>query len=159
MDATRPLRSPRKFVQDLLEADVDFDVLGIQIYFPQRDLSDIARLLERFAVFGKPLYITEIGTAAGPTKGSISTGQASTPREPYAWHRPWDEELQADWLEQVYTLYYSRPQIKAINWYDFSDFRPFITNGGLVREDSSPKRSFYRLKDLLASWNRLPESR
>lgn len=60
--------------------------------------------------------------------------------------------MQADWLEQVYTIYYSKPYIKAINWYDFSDFRPFIVNGGLVREDCSTKLSFQRLQQLLASW-------
>lgn len=156
--ATRPLRSPRKYIEDLLAAGVDFDVLGIQIYFPRRDLSDIVRLLERFEKFGKPIYITEIGATSGPTPQTVFNGQRGIPDGPYEWHRHWDEELQADWLEQVYTLYYSRPAIRAINWYDFADFRPFIVNGGLVREDCSPKRSFERLRTLLQSWNRLPEN-
>ncbi len=158
MDATRPLRSPRKFLQDLHDAGVEYDVLGIQIYFPRRDLSDIVRLIERLEKFGKPIYITEFGTSSGPTKELIATGEMKLPDEPYEWHRPWDEELQAEWLEQVYTLYYSRPTIKAINWYDFSDFRPHIRNGGLIREDSTAKRSFFKLKELLESWNRLPKS-
>lgn len=155
MDATRPLRSPRKYIEDMINGGVDFDVLGIQIYFPSRDLSDIVRLLERLEKFNKPIYLTEIGASAGGldpnTRIPFKDGQ------PYDWHRPWDEDLQADWLEQVYTLYYSRPSIKAINWYDFSDFRPFITNGGLVREDSSPKKSFYRMKETLDKWGRLPK--
>jgi GH35 family endo-1,4-beta-xylanase len=158
-DAKRPGRSPRRFLQDLTEAGVDFDVVGIQVYFPQRDLSDIARLIERLETFKKPIYITEIGASSNllaPTTTGAVTGASD---EPYAWHRQWDEELQADWLEQVYTLYYSRPYMKAINWYDFSDFRPFIINGGLVREDSSPKQSFHRMKELLASWNALPATR
>ena len=155
MDATRPLRSPRKYIEDMINGGVDFDVLGIQIYFPSRDLSDIVRLLERLEKFNKPIYLTEIGASAGGldpnTRIPFKDGQ------PYGWRRPWDEDLQADWLEQVYTLYYSRPSIKAINWYDFSDFRPYITNGGLVREDSSPKKSFFRLKDTLDKWGRLPK--
>jgi len=152
MEATRPLRSPRQFIKDLIDAGVDFDVLGIQVYFPQRDLSDIVRLLERLAQFGKPIYLTEIGASSNLSQ--ISAGGEW--KEPYAWHRHWDEELQADWLEQVYTIYYSKPYIKTINWYDFSDFRPFIQNGGLVREDSSTKPSFDRMRKLLASWDRLP---
>ncbi|HEX9654210.1 MAG TPA: endo-1,4-beta-xylanase [bacterium] len=155
-DATRPQRSARKFIEDLLNAGVDFDVIGIQIYFPRRDLSDIVRMVERFERFGKPIYITEIGASAGPLQQAIATGEQTLPTEPYDWHRYWDEELQADWLEQVYTLYYSRQSIKAINWYDFSNFRPFIHNGGLVREDCSTKASFHRLKNLLQKWNRLP---
>ncbi len=157
MDATRPLRSPRKFLEDLAAAGVEYDVVGIQIYFPQRDLSDIARLLERMAVFGKPVYITEIGASSNLVAQSPSGAITGKADELYSWHRQWDEELQADWLEQVYTIYYSRPYIKAINWYDFSDFRPYMVNGGLVREDCSAKESFRRLKSLLASWNKLPK--
>jgi GH35 family endo-1,4-beta-xylanase len=157
MDATRPLRTVRKYLQDLGDAGVDYDVLGIQIYFPQRDLSDIVRLLERLSAFGKPVYITEFGASSGlPVPGSPGALEGRG-EEPYSWRRPWDEDLQADWLEQMYTVCYSKPFIKAINWYDFSDFRPYIVNGGLVREDASTKQSFQRLKSLLASWKRLPE--
>jgi len=156
--SSRPLRSPQRFIQDLVEAGVEFDVLGIQVYFPRRDLSDIMRMIERFEKFGKPIYITELGTSSGPTADLVATGKMSLPSEPFEWHRPWDEELQADWLEQVYSLYYSRPLIKAVNWYDFADFRTHILNGGLVREDGSPKRSFMRLQKLLSTWDRLPNT-
>ena len=156
MDATRPLRSPRKFMQDIHDAAIEYEYLGVQVYFPERDLSDIVRLIERFEQLNKPLVITEMGASSNfnaPTNTGATRGSSD---EPFAWHRYWDEELQADWLAQVYTIYYSRPSIKAINWYDFSDFRPFIVNGGLIREDATPKRSFERLKSLLASWGRLP---
>jgi endo-1,4-beta-xylanase len=158
MDATRPVRSPRQFLRDLQDADVEYEVLGIQIYFPQRDLSDIVRLLERLAVFNKPIYITEIGASSNLQATSSTGAITEQTNEPYAWHRHWDEDLQADWLEQVYTIYYSKPYVKAINWYDMSDFRPFIANGGLVREDSSAKQSFHRLRGLLDTWGRLPKS-
>lgn len=157
MDATRPLRNARKFIEDLHYAGVDYDVLGIQIYYPNRDLSEIVRMVERFEVFNKPIAITEMGATSGPTNETVFNGQMKLPSAPYEWRRAWDEELQADWLEAVYTIYYSRPSIKTINWYDFADFRPFIINGGIVREDGSPKMSFNRLKDLLTSWNRLPK--
>ncbi|HXX63193.1 MAG TPA: 1,4-beta-xylanase, partial [Bacteroidota bacterium] len=133
-----------------------YDVLGIQIYFPQRDLSDIARLLERLAAFGKPIHITEMGASSNPSAPNPSGALGVHTEEPFAWHRVWDEELQADWLEQVYSIYYSKPYVRAMNWYDFSDFRPYIVNGGLVREDATPKQSFDRLKMLLTSWNKLP---
>jgi len=154
--SSRPLRSPGKFIEDLHNAGVEYDVLGIQIYFPHRDLSDIMRMIKRMEKFGKPIYITEMGASSGYSEQAVKLDEMDIIDEPYQWHRRWDEELQADWLEQVYTLYYSKPNIKSINWYDFSDFRPYIKNGGLVREDCSTKRSFHRLKELLASWNRLP---
>ncbi|MBN1300183.1 MAG: endo-1,4-beta-xylanase [Melioribacteraceae bacterium] len=158
VQSDRKLRSPRKFIKDLTEAGVEYDILGIQIYFPMRDLSDIMRKVEEFEKFGKPIYITEMGASAGYYEQGIKLDEIDIEDKPYDWHRRWDEELQADWLEQVYTMYYSRDQIKGINWYDFSDFRPFIRHGGLVREDASTKRSFHRLKELLESWGRLPKN-
>ncbi len=150
------LRSPRKFISDLVDSGTDFDILGIQVYFPERDLSDIVRMLERMEKFNKPIYITEMGASSGPTKEMIASGEMKLPGQPYDWHRYWDEELQADWLEKVYSIYFSRPSIKAINWYDFSDFRPHIKNGGLIRENSTTKKSYMKLKDLLTSWDQLP---
>jgi GH35 family endo-1,4-beta-xylanase len=157
-EADRPLRSPRRFVQDLVEAEVPFEVVGVQMYFPQRSLADIVRLVERFAAFGKPVYITEVGATAGPTREDIMLGNMDVPAAPYDWHRPWDEALQADWMEQLYTILYSKPYIHNISWYDFADFRTFIPNGGLIRVDGERKKAFYRMKELLSSWNRLPGS-
>ena len=147
-EATRPIRTPWQYVRDLVEADVPFDVTGVQMYYPGRDLSSIVRLVERFAQFGKPIYITEIGA---------SSGKADDNPALYDWHRPWDEDLQADWLEQLYTILYSKPYVHALNWYDFVDFRTFIPNGGLVQVDGTPKASYERLQELLAEWKELPE--
>lgn len=154
--ADRALRTPHQFMRDIVDAGVPFEIVGVQMYFPERDLQQIVRLIERFEEFGKPVHITEIGASSGPTTGSIRLGRDRVQDHLYDWHRPWDEELQADWLEQVYTLFYSKPWIEAINWYDFADFRTFIPNGGLVREDVSPKLSYDRLRNLLGRWDRLP---
>lgn len=154
-EADRPLRSPRKFIEDIVNAGVDFEVVGLQMYFPRRDLSDIVRHLERFEAFGKPIYMTEIGASSGPTHRSVLTGDLGIPDGPYDWHRHWDQELQADWMEQVYTIFYSRNLVEACNWYDFADFRTFIQNGGLVTEACAPKPSYYRMKSLLESWKQI----
>lgn len=153
-EADRPLRSPRKFVQDLVEADVPFEVVGVQMYFPNRCIADMARMIDRFEAFGKPVQITEIGTSSGPTREDVMLGTMPVPKAPYEWHRPWDEDLQADWLEQTYTMFYSRPWIEAVNWYDFADFRTFIPNGGLIRVDGETKPSYHRLEKLQEQWGR-----
>jgi endo-1,4-beta-xylanase len=154
--APRPLRSVHRFTKDLVEAGVDFEVLGLQIYFPQRDLSDIVRHVERFKEFGKPIYITEIGASSGLSTAALFANQQQIPQQPYDWHRHWDDELQSDWLEQAYSVFYAMPEVKAINWYDFTDFRPFVTNGGLIREDATTKKSFHRMHSLLDGWGHLP---
>jgi GH35 family endo-1,4-beta-xylanase len=147
--ADRALRTPHQYLRDIVDAGVPFEVVGVQMYFPERDLQSTIRLIESFEEFGKPVQITEIGTTSG---GNHNESEGHL----YDWHRPWDQELQADWLEQLYTLFYSKPWIEAINWYDFADFRTFIPNGGLVKEDLTKKKSYYRLKNLLDRWDRLP---
>ena len=154
--ALRPLRTPRQFVADLVEAEVPFETVGVQMYFPGRSLADIVRHVDRFAAFGKPVYISEIGATSGPTRADVMLGRMEIQGPLYDWHRPWDEELQADWLEQLYTVLYARPYVDALNWYDFADFRTFIPNGGLIREDATPKLSYERLKELQVAWDRRP---
>ena len=153
-EADRSLRSPWQYVNDLVQADVPFELVGTQMYFPYRSLSDMARMIDRFEVFGKPVQITEIGTSSGPTREDVMLGTMQVPKAPYDWHRPWDEDLQADWLEQTYTLFYSRPWIEAVNWYDFADFRTFIPNGGLIRVDGETKPSYHRLEEVQRAWGR-----
>ncbi len=153
LDATYPQRTPHQFMQDLVDADVDFTITGQQMYFPYRDLQDTILLIERLEKFGRPVQLTEVGASSGPTKASVNNGQLDFPDEPYIWHRPWDEELQADWLEGVYTLAYSKPWIEAVNWYDFVDPHSWIKNGGVLRSPAGEKKaSFERLINLQAKW-------
>ena len=153
LDARYPQRTPLQFLKQLVDAGVDFNITGLQLYFPMRDLSDTVILVEKFKDLGKPIHITEVGASSGPSERSIKLGGLGFPTEPYAWHRPWDEELHADWLEAIYTLMYSKPYIKAISWYDFVDPYSYIPNGGLLRSpQGEPKAAFTRLAKLQAAW-------
>ncbi|RKY51735.1 MAG: hypothetical protein DRP86_00230 [Candidatus Neomarinimicrobiota bacterium] len=153
LDAKYPQRTPHQFMQDLVDAGVDFTITGQQMYFPYRDLQDTIMLIERLEKFGRPVQLTEVGTSSGPTKESVNNGQLDFPTEPYIWHRPWDEELQADWLEGLYTLAYSKPWIEAVNWYDFVDPHSWIKNGGLLRSPAGEKKAaFERLVSLQTQW-------
>jgi endo-1,4-beta-xylanase len=155
--ATYPQRTPWQFTKDLVDAGVDFTLIGQQMYFPYRDLQDIVLLLERFESFGKPVQLSEIGAPGGPTERSVKLGKVVFPKDPYIWRRHWDEELQADWLESVYTLAYSKPFIEAANWFDFVDPYHFIDSGGLLRSsDGEKKAAFDRLANLENHWKTLP---
>lgn len=154
--ARYPQRTPWEFMRDLQDADVDFSITGVQMYFPYRDLQDTIIHIERFETFGRPVQLTEVGTSSGPSNRSVALGTLAISREPYLWHRPWDEELQADWLEGLYTLGYSKPWIEAINWYDFDDDHAFIENGGLITSpQGEPKAAYHRLQRLKEEWKRL----
>ncbi len=158
LDAPYPQRTPYQFLKQLAEAGVPFDITGIQMYFPYRDLADTIVLIEKFERIGKTIQLTEVGASSGPSEESIKSGKLKIDQEPYVWHRPWDEELQADWMEGLYTLAYSRPAIEAVNWYDFVDPHSWIPNGGFLRSPKGEKRAVVdRLLKMREDWKRAGE--
>jgi hypothetical protein len=65
---------------------------------------------------------------------------------------PWNETIQADWIEQFYTLCYAHPAVEAITWWDFAERGHFWPHGGFLRPDMHPKESYQRLLKLRKSW-------
>lgn len=155
--AKYPQRTPWEFMKDLVDAGVDFTISGQQMYFPHRDLQDIILLVERFEAFGRPIQLTEVGTSSGPSARSIHDGSLEIPTEPYVWRRHWDQELQADWMEGLYTLAYSNPHVEAVNWYDMLDGQAWIKNGGMVADvEGTRKAVYHRLEKLQSEWGWTP---
>jgi len=149
-------RTPYQFIRDCISAGVEFDVIAQQMYFPYCDLQDSIMLIERYEEFGMPVQISEIGVSGGITNDSIKLGTIKMPEEPYLWHRYWDEETQADWLEGIYKLIYSKPYIKGAHWFDFVDPYSYMDNGGLLRNiQGDKKESYLRLQKLENEWKSL----
>ena len=64
--------------------------------------------------------------------------------------------MQADWLEGIYTLAYSKPWIEAANWYDFVDPYAWIKTGGLLRSPNGERKAAWqRLLKLKEQWKNL----
>jgi endo-1,4-beta-xylanase len=142
--------SPYQFVKTCFDQGIDYEVIGLQLYYPQFDLFETDRMLDRFKAFGKPLHITEIATASQP---GLDPESMRPKTEAPGWHEAWSEATQADWVEGIYTLCYSKSEFEAIGWWDFSDtpghFWPF---GGLLRKDMTPKPAYERLRKLQKDW-------
>ena len=154
--ASFPQRSPYKFSKDLIEAGIDFDILEQQMYFPYRDLQDTTLLLEKLSTLGKPMQLSEVGVSGGPSNYSVRNNTVPISKEPYLWHQPWNEHTQADWLESIYTIAFSKPYIHASNWFDFVDPFYYMENGGLLRSaEGEKKEAFYRLKKIKENWSQL----
>ncbi len=142
--------SPWRYLKDCIAGGVEFEVIGLQMYYPQQDLFEINRMLERFTVFKKPIFITEIG--CNSMDGLDETSMGKTRLVP-GWHGPWNETMQADWLEGLYTLCYSKPEFGALQWWDFADYGGhFWPSGGLLHKNYTPKESFLRLLKLQKQW-------
>lgn len=133
-----------------------YEAIGMQLYNPARDMLALDGLFDRFRKFGKKIHITELGVPSFDQEVRPNT----TPGDIYClqymyyglWHEMgWNERLQADWVEQFYTIAYSHPEVEAITMWSFAD-PGYVPASGLFTADYEPKESFFRLKDLERSW-------
>ena len=147
----RAVLSPYAYLSRCIAEGIDFEITGLQGYYPEVDLLEIDRMLERYASLGKPIHITEMGCSSAPGLDPNAQRQVISAN----WHGEWSESVQADWVESVYSIFYSKPYIDAVSWWDFADVGSFWPYGGLCRGDLSPKLSYTRLQGLLQQWGYL----
>jgi endo-1,4-beta-xylanase len=147
-----------EYLELLEQRGVEYEILGLQLYHGGmkhwvRDMAAQSALLDQYIALGKPIHITEFQTPSSMERE----------RESYVgvrghdvascgwWHRPWDLETQADWVEQFYTIAVSKPEIGAVTWWSFSDRGTFWPHGGFLDKEDLPKPAFYRLKAVIES--------
>jgi GH35 family endo-1,4-beta-xylanase len=94
--------------------------------------------LERMAEFGKPLEITEV------TIPTVDDSEEA-------------EQLQAEMLRELYTLWFATPRMESVVYWNVADFTAVVDGdewdenrcrGGLFNYDMTPKRSALELKRL-----------
>lgn len=154
---------PLLYADMVVQSGINFDAFGLNLYFGidadgmyVRDLFQVSAMLDRFSVFGKPLHVT---AAQVP---SFNTGEPNdawrgqlSPASGGVWRRPWDESVQAEWLEGFYQIALSKPFVDTVSWRNLSDQDPhFLPGGGLLRGDLSPKPAMARLSELRAGIGR-----
>ncbi len=157
-------RMPCEFFEDLAAAAVDFDEVGIQLYyggymmsslfqggFAIRQLADLSDLIDRYAHLGKPVNVAEVSVPSS----------APPPDGPYVgeWHGPWTPERQAEWVRALYTLCYSKQPVREVTWWNATDEHAFIRSGGLLTEDYQPKPAYHVLHELIEGWRATGEAK
>jgi endo-1,4-beta-xylanase len=144
-------QSPYDYLSMLRDAEAQYEVIGLQYYHSGRDILEWERDLETFN-FGKPIHITEMGfpcsLANYPGEGKYAFWGGGNGGEAMSWHNEFNETVQADWVESVYTIAYSKPEVEAISYWDFNG----KGHDGFVSQDGVPRQSYHRLKNLLAKW-------
>jgi len=158
---SRRLMTPYAYLRRCVKANIDFEVIGVQLYNPPQDMLEISLMLDRFARFGKPVHVTEIGVSSLTIPPELDPKANDRMEEEYwcrfrnEWHGPWNEDVQTDWLEQFYTLCYSKPYITAVTNWELDDLHGggLVHHSGFVRADLTPKKSYRRLENLIAQWN------
>jgi len=99
------------------------------------------RHMDLYSRFGKPLQLTEITVPA------------------YSWESE-DEEIQAEIIDKLYSIWFSHPNVEQIIYWNIVDGYAYgatpgdmttgenYYHGGLLRFDLSPKPSYYKIKEL-----------
>lgn len=136
---------------ELLEGDIPVDIIGLEFCYsgvnadgyaaPGLDLISVSDTLDQYLTFGKPIYIKELSVPSTQVAGSSW------------WHKPWDEQTQAEYVEKFYTVAFSKALVQAITWsWGVCDEDAFIVSGGLLDTNLKPKPAYFALKRLINSW-------
>jgi len=148
--------SPVLYAEMVSQAGINFDgfALELEMGLPQpgmfvRDLFQISTLLDRYSGLGRPVFLTAISAPgrSTPDPGDQSEGSLD-PNHAGRWHRPWDPQLQADWLEAVSHLALSKPFVESVAWGNLADINHTVPGGGLLNDMFQPKPVFDRLQQM-----------
>lgn len=148
---------PLLYCDMIVQSGVNFDAFGLQFHFGPgvdgmfvRDMFQISALLDQFAKLGKPLHITAVQVPSGTTMEGKGDS-ASLPIDGGAWHGPWNEQIQSEWLQRFIPLALSKPFVESVSWCTLAD-QPGqrVPHAGLLRSDLAPKRGFQAWFELRA---------
>lgn len=141
-------------IQRALEKGATIDSIGFQYHLFYKTLDAITAnqkvvdpevmcaLMDQYADFGKPMQVTEVTVPAFSTD-------------------PEDEQVQAELITTLYSLWFSHPNMEAIVYWNLIDgyaaFAPQgdmtagenMYHGALLRHDMSPKPAYFALYDLI----------
>lgn len=139
------------------------DAIGMQyhLFFKKEEAYDRTRTLlnpeklykhmDMYAKFSKPLQVTEVTVPA------------------YSWEKE-DEDVQAEIIDKLYSIWFSHPAVEQILYWNIVDGYAHVWDpdpekirqtqgnmtvgenyyhGGLLRFDMSPKPAYYKIKELL----------
>ncbi len=149
-----------EIVQGLLDRNIDFDQIGLQFYnnsyayngfyFGKDSLTEMSECWNSYekilAPNGKKLKMTEMAVSSDRQGSQLGY-----------WNVPWTEDTQAQYLEKFYTIFFAKPTNTGLSWYHTLDTQDdqnsfVIYKGGLIKEDGTPKKSYFTLQNLIKEW-------
>lgn len=136
-----------QLLDGLIKKDVPVDVIGIQAHANGEwyEPSNVAAELERYSSLGKPLQITEFSAQTNnyddpktpqPISGSYRSGE-------------WDDEKQAEFYREFYTVAFGSPAVEAITTWGLDDERAWLPGIGLIDRNGEPKSAYRELDRLI----------
>lgn len=147
---------PMVYAEMVAQSGINFDAFGLELEMGvpspgtyTRDLFQVSCMLDRFSTMARPVFLTAIGT---PGRGTPDPSDRSDGKlDPAAggrWRRPWDADLQAEWLAGVCRVALSKPYVESIAWGELADIRPAMPAGGLLDDMLKPKTVYTKMQEL-----------
>ena len=132
------------------QAGINYDALGLQMVFGKdapgmhlRDMMQISAMLDKFSPLPKPLHITAFGVPDTNDAPSQQSQQAGL------WYKPWDQTIQAKWIEDFCKVSLSKPFVNTITYTALADGNNnAVVGNGLLTESFQPKKAFMSLAKL-----------
>lgn len=135
---------PLVYVDMVIQSGISFDAFGLQFHFGKdepgrhvRDMMQVSSRLDCFAAVPKPIHITGVSIPDAHGEEDPAGHKAG------CWRKEWDQDLQANWLEEFYKLALARPFINTVTYSCLADQGDSPMNRcGLLTEKLSPKKAF-----------------
>lgn len=148
--------APMLYAEMVAQAGINFEAFGLEMEMgvPSqgrylRDPFQVSCMLDRFSTLGRPLFLTNLAVPGRMTSDPTDASEGRLdPSLGGRWRRPWDPQLQADWLESVYRVALSKPFVESIAWGSLADMGQVLPAGGLMNDALQPKPAFERLQKL-----------
>lgn len=147
---------PMLYAEMVAQAGINFEAFGLEVEtgvpLPglfTRDLFQFSCMLDKFSTLGRPVFLTCVNapSRSTPDRSDRSDGKLD-PSMGGRWRRPWDPELQAEWMENIYRVALSKPYVESIAWGNLADMSPSIPGGGLLDDMLKPKPAYTKLQEL-----------
>jgi hypothetical protein len=147
---------PMLYAEMVAQAGINFEAFGLEIEqgVPTRggytrDLFQLSSLLDRFSAIGRPVFLTALGTPGRHTPDPADRSEGKLdPALAGRWKRPWDPQLQAEWMDIVYKLALSKPFVESVAWGNLADINTSLPAGGLLDDMLKPKPAFAKLQEM-----------
>jgi hypothetical protein len=145
--------SPFVFADTLIRSGLNLAALDVEVVMgvsPRgsycRDLLEVSRLLDLYALLGVPLSVT---------LGFPSEERADLDADPELriaagrWLDGFSPAVQAEWASAFAALALCKPFVQGVRWTHFSDLEPHaFPHCGLLDAQSNPKPALARLREL-----------
>src|SRR5262249_38428957 len=148
-------QSPFVFADNLLRTGLKVAALDLELIMgisPRgsycRDLLDVSRLLDLYALLGVPLEVTLGYPSSAASDPGSDADQAAVAGH---WRSGFSPEIQADWVDAFGQLCVCKPFVRGVHWTHFADFQPHqFPNCGLLDACGNFKPALEKLSALRA---------